>query len=107
VNESPAEAVAREVREEAGLEVRAYKLATVWDRARHPHGVVQPFHVWRLFFLCEIIGGEPKPGPETSEVAFFAEHELPTDLSIRRVLSPQLKRMFDHRRQPDLPTEFD
>jgi ADP-ribose pyrophosphatase YjhB (NUDIX family) len=64
VNESPAEAVAREVREEAGLEVRPYELAAVWDRARHPRGVVQPFHVWRLFFLCEITGGDPKSGPE-------------------------------------------
>jgi hypothetical protein len=40
-------------------------------------------------------------------VAFFAENELPTDLSIGRVLLPQLKRMFAHIRQPDLPTEFD
>jgi ADP-ribose pyrophosphatase YjhB (NUDIX family) len=107
VNESPAEAVAREVREEAGLEVRAYKLAAVWDRARHPRGVMEPFHVWRLFFLCEITGGEIRTGPETSEVAFFAEHELPAELSTRRVLLPQLKRMFEHARQPDLPTEFD
>ena len=45
VNESPAEAVAREVREEAGIEVRPYKLAAVWDRARHPRGVVEPFHI--------------------------------------------------------------
>jgi ADP-ribose pyrophosphatase YjhB (NUDIX family) len=36
VNESPAEAVAREVREESGLEVRAIKLAAEWDRTRHP-----------------------------------------------------------------------
>ncbi len=107
VNESPAEAVAREFREESGLEARAYKLAAVWDRARHPHGVVEPFHVWRLFFLCEITGGEIRTGPETSEVAFFAEHELPAELSTRRVLLPQLKRMFEHARQPDLPTEFD
>ena len=107
VNESPAEAVAREVREEAGVQVRPYKLAAVWDRARHPHNVVHPFHVWRLFFLCEITGGELQTGPETSEVAFFAEHELPSELSTRRVLLPQLKRMFDHRRQPDLPTDFD
>ena len=27
----PAEAVAREVHEEAGIEVRPYKLAAVWD----------------------------------------------------------------------------
>jgi ADP-ribose pyrophosphatase YjhB (NUDIX family) len=107
VNESPAEAVAREVREESGLEVRAYKLAAVWDRARHPHGVIEPFHVWRLFFICEITGGEMRIGPETSEVAFFAENELPAELSTRRVLRPQLRRMFEHKRQPDLPTELD
>jgi ADP-ribose pyrophosphatase YjhB (NUDIX family) len=107
VNESPAEAVAREVREEAGLDLRAQKLAAVWDRARHAHGVVQPFHVWRLFFLCEIIASEPQCGPETSEVAFFGEHELQTELSTRRVLLPQIQRMFDHIRRPELPTDFD
>ena len=107
MNESPADAVAREVREEAGFRVRPYKLAAVWDRTRHPHGVMQPFHVWRLFFLCEITGGEPGTGPETSEVAFFGEHELPTELSTRRVLLPQIRRMFEHMRQPDLPTDFD
>jgi ADP-ribose pyrophosphatase YjhB (NUDIX family) len=95
------------MREESGLEVRAFKLAAVWDRARHPHGAVQPFRVWRLFFLCEIVGGAPQTGPETSEVAFFAEHELPSQLSTRRVLLPQLSRMFEHVRQPDLPTDFD
>lgn len=107
VNESPAEAVAMEVREESGFDVRAYKLAAVWDRARHPHTRSHPFHVWRLFFLCEIAGGEPRPGPETSEVAFFAERELPTDLSTSRVLLPQIRRMFEHRRQMALPTDFD
>jgi len=40
-------------------------------------------------------------------VAFFAEHELPAELSTRRVLLPQLKRMFEHMRQPELPTDFD
>jgi ADP-ribose pyrophosphatase YjhB (NUDIX family) len=107
VNEAPAEAVAREVQEEAGVEVRPYKLAAVWDRGRHPHGTAEPFHVWRLFFLCEIIGGEPSCGPETSEVAFFAEHELPVELSTRRVLRPQIERMFEHMRRPELLTDFD
>jgi ADP-ribose pyrophosphatase YjhB (NUDIX family) len=107
VNESPAEAVVKEVREEAGLEVRAFKLGAVLDRSRHAHKPIYPFHIWKLFFLCEITGGEPQNGPETSEVAFFAEHDLPADLSTSRVLPPQLKRMFEHMRQPDLPTDFD
>ena len=62
------------------------KVAAVWDRARRRRGVVQPFHVWRLFFLCEIICGEPQCGPETSEVVFFAGHGLPAELSTRRAL---------------------
>jgi ADP-ribose pyrophosphatase YjhB (NUDIX family) len=107
VNESPSEGVAREVREEAGVEVRPWKLAAVWDQARHPHDVIRPFHVWRFFFLCEIIGGEPRCGPETSEVAFFAERELPAELSTRRVLLSHIERMFEHMRRPELPTEFD
>lgn len=107
VNESPAEAVVKEVREEAGLEVRAFKLGAVLDRSRHAHKPIYPFHIWKLFFLCEIIGGEIRTGPETSEVAFFAEHDLPADLSTSRVLPPQLKRMFEHMRQPGLPTDFD
>jgi ADP-ribose pyrophosphatase YjhB (NUDIX family) len=107
VNEAPAEAVSREVREEAGLEVRACKLAAVWDRTRHPHTRSHPFQVWRLFFLCEIAGGELQTGPETSEVAFFAEHELPADLSTSRILLPQIRRMFEHMREPSLATDFD
>lgn len=107
VNESPSEAVAREVREEAGLEVRAYKLAAVWDRSKHPHTRSHPFQVWRLFFLCEITGGELRTSLETSEARFFAESELPEDLSTTRILLPQIRRMFEHRREPELPTDFD
>jgi ADP-ribose pyrophosphatase YjhB (NUDIX family) len=107
VNESPTECVAKEVREESGFEVRVDKLAAVWDRARHPHEPPYAFHIWKLFFLCSIVGGEARSGLETSEVAFFAEHELPADLSTSRVLPAQLSRMFEHLRQPELPTEFD
>jgi ADP-ribose pyrophosphatase YjhB (NUDIX family) len=107
VNESPAEAVAKEVREEAGFTVRPHKLAAVWDRARHAHEPQYLFHIWKLFFLCEIEGGEAQIGPETSEVAFFAEDALPTELSVSRVLHWQLERMFQHASDPELPADFD
>jgi ADP-ribose pyrophosphatase YjhB (NUDIX family) len=107
VNEAPSENVVREVREEAGLEVRARKLAAVYDRARHAHLPPHPFHVYKLFFICDPVGGTAKPGLETSEVAFFGEDEIPEDVSIGRVLPFQISRMFDHLRQPDLPTDFD
>jgi ADP-ribose pyrophosphatase YjhB (NUDIX family) len=107
VNESPFESVVKEVREESGFDVRVAKLAAVWDRARHPHVPSYTFHIWKLFFVCEIIGGEARGGLETSAVEFFAEDELPGGLSISRVLLPQLRRMFEHMRRPELPTDFD
>jgi ADP-ribose pyrophosphatase YjhB (NUDIX family) len=107
VNESPSESVIKEVKEESGFEVRPSKLVAVWDRSKHPHTPSYPLHVWKLFFLCDMVGGEPRFGTETSEVAFFGEDELPLDLSTSRVLPLQLKRMFAHKRQSELPTEFD
>ncbi|HKE17852.1 MAG TPA: NUDIX hydrolase [Kofleriaceae bacterium] len=107
VNQSPSESCIREVREESGLEVTVRKLAAVYDRDRHPHHPPLPFHVFKLFFVCDIAGGAPAPGPETSEVAFFARGDIPADLSIGRVLGFQIERMFEHAASPGLPTDFD
>lgn len=107
VNQSPSESVVREVREEAGLEVAVRKLAAAYDRARQGHTPPHPFHVYKLFFICDVIGGAPAAGLETSEVAFFGENEIPDDLSVARVLPRQITRMFEHARHNDLPTDFD
>jgi len=107
VNQSPRESVVREVLEETGFAVSVRKLAAVYDRARHPHLPPRPFHVYKLFFVCEIVGGAAQTSRETSEVAFFAENELPSDLSIGRVLPYQITRMFEHARSSALPTDFD
>ena len=107
VNRSPAECVTREVREESGFEVATRKLAAVYDRDRHGHVPPHAFHVYKLFFICDIVGGAPQPGLETSEVAFFTVENLPTDLSVARVRQHQIKRMFEHWRSSSLPTDFD
>jgi ADP-ribose pyrophosphatase YjhB (NUDIX family) len=106
VNRSPRECVIAEVREEAGLEVKPIKLAAVYDRARHPHLPPKPFHIYKMFFICEIVGGAPSPGLETEDVAFFDVDRLPS-LSVGRVLAYQVRRMLDHARSPGLPTDFD
>jgi ADP-ribose pyrophosphatase YjhB (NUDIX family) len=106
VNRSPRECVIAEVREEAGLDVRPVKLAAVYDRARHPHVPPKPFHIYKMFFICEIVGGAPSPGPETDDVAFFDVGRLPP-LSVGRVLAYQVRRMLDHASSPGLPTDFD
>jgi ADP-ribose pyrophosphatase YjhB (NUDIX family) len=104
--QSPSEAVAREVVEESGFEVRVTKLAAVYDRSAHPHRPPMPFHVFKLFFLCEITGGQPTTSHETTAVDFFPEDGIPP-LSVSRTLPFQIARMFDHHRDPSLPTDFD
>jgi ADP-ribose pyrophosphatase YjhB (NUDIX family) len=107
VNQPPSECVAREVKEESGVEVAVRKLAAVFDRSRQGHTPVYPFTVYKMFFLCEIVGGRPQPGSETTEVAFFADGEIPQDLSPGRINRQQIARMFEHARSPERPADFD
>jgi ADP-ribose pyrophosphatase YjhB (NUDIX family) len=105
VNESPAESAVREVVEESGFEARALKLAAVYDYRKRN----RPQHldsIYKLFFVCELTGGSARPSIETSEVAFFGRHELPT-LSVGRTTAAQIERMFRHAEEPGLPTDFD
>jgi len=106
VNQSPAECVAREIAEESGFTARPAKLVAVWDRSRQGHVPPLPFHVYKLFFLCDLLGGAARPSHETTEVGFFPLDGLP-ELSLGRTLPHQIERMFAHRRDPSLPTEFD
>lgn len=104
--DAPSENVVREVFEESGFETRAVKLLAVFDRSRHPHVPVHPYRLYKMFFRCEIVGGAPRNSIETAGVDFFWEDALP-ELSIGRVTPGQIARMFEHDRNPDLPTDFD
>jgi ADP-ribose pyrophosphatase YjhB (NUDIX family) len=105
IGDSPGVAVEREAREESGFEVHAVKLAAVYDRNRHE---LTPslYHIWKLFFLCEITGGAPTASVETEAVEFFPAEELPP-LSRGRVTPRQIAHMFEHLRHPEWPTTFD
>jgi ADP-ribose pyrophosphatase YjhB (NUDIX family) len=105
VNDAPSDAVAREILEESGYRARAVKLAALVDKNRHPHppGV---HHIYKLFFVCELLGGEPAASSETDAVEFFPVHALPP-LSTGRVLASQIERLYQHQLDPSLPTDFD
>lgn len=106
VAESPSEAIVREIYEESGYQTKASKLLAVYDRSKHPHPRPSPYHIYRLFFRCELIGGAPTTSIETEAVDFFSKHALPP-LSLGRILPSQINRMFEHYRHPDLPTDYD
>ncbi len=105
VNDSPAAAIEREIREESGYQARAVKLAALLDRRKHPHPP-SVHHIYKLMFVCELTGGEAALSVETDAVAFFPVNSLP-ELSSGRVLAPQIERLYQHHLHRDLPADFD
>lgn len=102
---SPSENVVKEIQEESGYFTKAVKLLAVYDRSHHPHPPIQQAE-YVLYFLCEIIGGTASTSLETDGVDFFSEHELPP-LSLPRTLPAQIRRMFEHKRHPEWPPDYD
>jgi 8-oxo-dGTP pyrophosphatase MutT (NUDIX family) len=78
-DETPADAVVREVWEETGLRVRPERILGVFGGApfiaRYPNGDETQFVM--TAFDCTILEGVPRPdGEETTEVRFVAADEL-------------------------------
>lgn len=103
--ETPSQAALKELREESGFEGRILKLAAILDRDAQGHPRC-PWRIYKVFFLCEIVGGSPSPDREIEEVGFFDPLELPP-LSINRTTQSQVLRMLEHYRNPSLPADFD
>ncbi|WP_321470629.1 NUDIX hydrolase [uncultured Paludibaculum sp.] len=105
VGDAPSLAAVREVKEESGYDVVATKLAAIFDRNLHGHPPF-PFHAYKLYFLCELVGGEAAVSHETDAVDFFPEDQIPP-LSLTRVTPAIIAHLFEHHRHPEWPTSFD
>jgi len=53
-NESAAESVIRETKEESGFDISVIRLLALWDKQKHDHPLQWP-HTYKCFFHCEII----------------------------------------------------
>jgi ADP-ribose pyrophosphatase YjhB (NUDIX family) len=102
---SPVENAIKEIKEESGYEVRYKKLLALLDYHKHPHPP-QPFHYYKIFIQCEITGGNPQAGLETSEIGFFEENNLP-DLSSGRNTESQIRLLCEFLRNPEKKTVCD
>ena len=102
---TPGEVAVKETREEAGLEVKATKILAVLDKKCHPHPP-SPYHTYKIFILCEEVGGSLQQGSETLAVEYFDRAELP-DLSTERGTVSQVQLMFEFLDNPLKETVFD
>ena len=105
VNDTPRRAVEKEIEQESGFTAHAVKIAAVYDRNAHDHPPYL-FHAWKIFFICDITGGEARTSYETTAVDFFPVTALP-ELSAGRSTAAQIRRMYEHHLHRDWPTEFD
>ncbi len=69
-NESPEESLARELREELGVEIQVERILEVVFH-RYPEK-----NVLLLFYSCRLIRGEPRP-LDVAELAWVSRSELP------------------------------
>jgi len=82
-NESPARALEREVREEAGLVVEAVEVMEVRTGSRP-----QRLDIW---LRCRSHGGSARPSAEVDEARFFAFDSLPP------LMDEQKRFLLEHR----------
>lgn len=93
VCESPSQGIIREVAEESGYLVDQVRLVAVKDRSLHPYKPQYPNHLYKMFFLCRLAGGEPKENIEISKIGFFRLEGLPV-LSESRILKEDIEMLF-------------
>ena len=106
VGYTPAEVAVKEVREETGLDVKTIRVLGIFDKRNHPHPP-EGWYVYKIFILCEKIGGEiSKDTTETSDIQYFSLENLPP-LSEPRNVYNQIKMMFEYRDNPEKDVYFD
>jgi ADP-ribose pyrophosphatase YjhB (NUDIX family) len=99
VNYSPFEIAAKEVAEEAGIDVVPIKLLAVVDKMKDPEHFPDKYHVYKMFILCTDSGQETKTGMETISVGWFDRDNIPP-LSLPRITSSQIRMMFEYYDNP-------
>ncbi|MCH1984338.1 NUDIX hydrolase [Ruminococcus sp. OA3] len=105
VDQSVGSNTVKEVKEEAGLDVRAVRLIAVQDRRKH--NIPEYIHgVCKVFVLCEALGGEFQENMETTESRFFPLSEIP-ELAAEKNSMEQIRMCFEAAADPQWQVQFD
>ena len=105
VGDSVGETATKEVKEEAGLDVKPVKVLAIFDK-RHHHHERGLFHLYRILVHCELIGGEFVDNIETDAMDFFARDAIPPLIRFK-MSQDYLDEAFAHFEDPSRATSFD
>lgn len=104
VNLSISENAIKESLEEAGVNIKPSKIIAILDKNKYSKKP-NPYGIYKIFVLCELIGGEFKNNIETSQSNFFIYDNLP-ELSVERNTKEQIKMCFDCKTNSNFNTIF-
>ena len=102
---TPKEVAIKETKEETGLDVCVERLLAVIDKRCHAHPA-SPFYIYKMFILCNILGGEFSETFDIIDKGFFPLDNLPP-LSLDRILPEQISMMYELRNNPVAPVYLD
>ena len=104
-NLSIKENVVKEAKEEAGLNVIPKRLIAILDGNKH-NEMVSAYGIYKVFVLCELVGGNFEKNIETEESGFFSITDLPP-LSVGRNTKKQVEMCFEAKADDNFPAIFD
>ena len=105
VDQSVMDNTIKEVKEEAGLDVRAEKVIAILDKAKN-NPARSAHRVTKIFILCKSLGGAFVPNAETVASDYFALDELPV-LSEGKTTAQQIALCFEAAADEHWQTRFD
>jgi ADP-ribose pyrophosphatase YjhB (NUDIX family) len=73
--EHPLDGLRRELREETGLEVEPLEFVGVWIDRYGGESTAEA--TLNLYWTARVVGGEPEPADDVSDIRWFAPDELP------------------------------
>jgi ADP-ribose pyrophosphatase YjhB (NUDIX family) len=105
VDQSVMDNTIKEVKEEAGLDVRAEKVIAILDKAKN-NPARSAHRVTKVFILCKSLGGTFVPNAETVASDYFALDKLPV-LSEGKTTAQQIALCFEAAADEHWQTRFD
>ena len=105
VNLSVGENAVKEVKEEAGLDVRPEFVIAVQDRKKH-NAEIYAYNICKVFLLCTFLGGSFRPNSETIASGYFSLDNLPP-LAENKTTTAQIQMCFEAHQAEHWVTQFD